>query len=70
VTLTGKGVKRVQKRPRGAGAVRVLVRAKGKFLKRLNRTGKAKVRVTVTFRPNGGSADKRGLTLVLRKRLR
>lgn len=68
VVLTGKGVKRVQKRARRAGSVKLLVKAKGKTLKRLNGSGKAKIRVKIVFDPDGrGPNAKRNLRLTLIK---
>jgi len=60
VTLTGKGVKR-RSAPSskavstGGGKVKLLVKPKGKTESKLNQSGKASVKVTVTYTPNGGS---------------
>jgi hypothetical protein len=50
----------------GAGTVRLLVKAKGKAKSKLARTGKARVKVTVTFAPSGGlaAAQRRAVRLV------
>jgi hypothetical protein len=69
VVLNGKGVRRQRKRARRAGPVKLLVRARGKFLRRLNRTGRARLRATVSFRPaDGGATARRRFALVLVKK--
>jgi hypothetical protein len=76
LTLTGKGV--VTQRPAAsafsrqvsaAGAVKMLVKPKGKAKRKLNRTGKVKVRVAITYTPTGGSPNSQSKRLALRKRL-
>jgi hypothetical protein len=72
VTLTGKGVKR---RSAGAntsvstqgGKVKLLVKPKGKTASKLNQSGKAKVKVTVTYTPNGASPLVKKKKLKLKK---
>ena len=66
VAVSGKSVKRAEKRIGSAGRVSVPVAAKGKALRQLRELGKARVRATVTFRPDGGThAASRFLLLVL-----
>jgi hypothetical protein len=50
----------------GAGKVRLLIKVKGKSKRTLQRTGRLKVNVSVTFTPTGGdpSTLQRSLTLV------
>lgn len=73
--LTGKGV--VTKRPvrasasravSAAGVVNLLVKAKGKTKKKLNKTGKAKVKVRVTYKPTGGTANTQSKSVKLIKK--
>jgi hypothetical protein len=51
-----------------AGTVRLPVVASGKIQKKLDRRGRAKVRVKVTFTPNGGTAATKTKSLTLVKR--
>lgn len=55
VVLSGKKVKRKSKAAKAAGRVKLPIVAKGKALKALRASGKAKVKVQVTFTPTGGS---------------
>src|SRR5215210_1268344 len=56
--LSGKGVKtasaRESKAVAGPGTVKLTVKPKGKTRSKLNSTGKATVKVKITFTPNGG----------------
>jgi hypothetical protein len=54
VTVSGKKVKRKSKRAAAAGAVTLPIAAKGKALKQLQKNGRAKIRVSVAFTPDGG----------------
>jgi hypothetical protein len=63
LTLTGKGV--VKRRTTGN---KLLVKAKGKSKRKLGRKGKAKVRLKVTFRPDGGTPNTKAKTVKLIKR--
>jgi hypothetical protein len=54
VTVSGKKVKRKSKRAAAAGAVTLPIAAKGKALKQLQKNGRAKIRVSVGFTPDGG----------------
>ena len=47
----------------------MLVKAKGKTVKKLNATGKVKVKVEVTYTPTGGTANTMSRKLVLKKLL-
>jgi len=80
LTLTGKGV--ASQRPVGVsrpataartvsapGIVNLLVKAKGKTKKTLFSTGKAKIKLTITFTPTGGSAASQTKTVKLKKTL-
>jgi trimeric autotransporter adhesin len=77
LTLQGKGIKsqrqgaaglRVAKPVPGAGTVVLKIKPKGKLLKKLRANGKAKVKVTVTYTPTGGTAksETKKVKLVLR----
>jgi len=78
LTLSGKGVVKrpaghrgrassaLARRPRRR-TVELLVKAKGKAKKRLNRTGKVKVKVHVTDTARGGSPDSQTKTVKLKK---
>ena len=68
LVLTGPGVRRAAGRSQAAGTVTLAVRAKGKALRALRRSGKAKVRLRVTFTPDGGTAGSRTKTVTLQKR--
>jgi hypothetical protein len=76
LTLTGKGV--LTQRPArasasravtAAGTVKLLVKPKGKIKRKLNSTGKARVKVTVTYAPTGGGPNAQTKKIRLRKRL-
>jgi hypothetical protein len=77
--LTGKNL--VPQRPAGrlvrlarsvsaAGTVKLLIKAKGKAKKKLNKTGKVKVKPKITFTPTGGTANSKSLSVVLKKKLK
>jgi hypothetical protein len=77
LTLSGKGL--VMQRLAGArrvvaakvvsagGTVKLLVKSKGKKKKKLNRTGKVKVRAKVTYVPTGGTANTMAKKVRLKK---
>lgn len=69
LALDGKGVVK-QPRKVGAGTIELAVRVKGKWRTSLNRKGSVKVRVTITFTPEGGSPASQQKTVKLKKRLR
>lgn len=52
-----------------AGTARLTVRARGKKLRRLERTGRVRLNLVVTFVPDGGSANAVSLRLRLKKSL-
>jgi hypothetical protein len=77
VALSGKGVKALPARASVAttaeGTVQLPIRAKGKVKKRLFASGKAKLRVSVTFTPTSDPAEPpatQTIKLKLRKKLR
>jgi hypothetical protein len=78
LALSGKGVKTqragggavVSKVVTAPGTVNLLVKVKGKPKHKLIKTGKAKVKVTVTFTPTGGDPSTQSKKLTLKKRLK
>jgi hypothetical protein len=54
ITLTGAKVKKQTKSAAAAGKISIPVRAKGKALKGLKASGKARVKFNVSFTPTGG----------------
>ena len=74
LSASGDGVKaagaaRISKAVTGPGAATLVIRAKGKKKRTLNETGKVKLKVAVTFTPNGGNANTQALKVKLKKRL-
>ncbi len=72
LTGSGKGVKvadaaAISKSVPAAGPVNLKIGAKGKKRRKLNETGKVKVKATVTFTPNGGDPSTQSKKLKLRK---
>lgn len=65
----GKGVANAS-RKRVSGTAKIVVRAGGKSLIQLRNTGKARVKATIAYTPEGGKAIKRRKTVVLKKKLR
>jgi DNA-binding beta-propeller fold protein YncE len=77
VTVSGKGIVKepptsragasnALARKAGTHIKKLLIKPKGKVKRRLDRTGRAKVKVTVTDTPNGGSPDSQTKTVKLR----
>jgi hypothetical protein len=67
--LYGAGVANAQ-RKHAAGTAKLIVRTSGKARIKLNNTGRAKVKATISYTPEGGKAIKRFKKIVLKKRLR
>jgi hypothetical protein len=67
--LTGRGLKSVVKQAVGAGNVVLPVKPKGKTKAKLAATGKARVKVTVSFTPSSGAAISQKMTAKLRLKL-
>lgn len=65
VVLKGHAVKRVRAQPKRAKTLKLPVKAKGKAWKKLVRTGKAKLKLVVTFTPSGGQTVVKRKTVVL-----
>ena len=75
LALKGKGVVRqrttrasVSRAVSAAGIVNLLVKPKGKTKRKLANTGKAKVRLTITYIPTGGDPSAQTKKIRLRKR--
>jgi trimeric autotransporter adhesin len=69
LTLKGTGVGSVSvTTPSSPATVALAVQATGKSKQTLDRVGRVKVKVAITFTPTGGSATSRSATVVLRKR--
>jgi hypothetical protein len=75
LVLAGKGVKQasasgavVAKTVTTPGNVQLKIRAKGKKKRKLNETGKVKVKPSITFTPTGGAPNTQSLKLKLKKR--
>jgi subtilisin-like proprotein convertase family protein len=73
LTMRGKGVKSASasksKAVAGPGTVKLTVKPKGKTRKKLNSTGKASVKVKLTFTPNGGTSSTITKKIKLKKTL-
>jgi hypothetical protein len=67
--LGGAGVAPTSTTVSAAGTVSLRVKASGPKKKRLRKTGKAKLTLSVTFTPTGGVANTQPKTVTLRKRL-
>ena len=72
LTGAGKGVKVanaavISKTVSAPGSVRLLIKAKGKKKKRLNSTGKVKVKPKITYTPTGGEPGTRSVKVMLKK---
>lgn len=71
ITLSGVGVaKRQRTNKKVTGRVTLLVKAKGKMRKRLNATGRARVKVTVSFAAEESKELRQSKTIVLKKKPR
>ena len=70
LTGSGTGVKTavITRKVRAPGRVRLLIEAKGTKKRKLNSTGKVKVRPEITFTPTGGSASTQSVQVKLIKR--
>jgi hypothetical protein len=73
LTGSGKGVKVagaavISKAVTGPGLVKLTIRAKGKKKRKLNETGKVKVKPKITYIPTGGNASTQSLKVRLKKK--
>jgi hypothetical protein len=76
LTVSGKGVKRAGGSGAGsavgvtvAGTLQLLIRATGKKKRKLNKTGKVKLNMAITFTPTGGDPSTQSVKLKLKKKL-
>jgi hypothetical protein len=53
----------------GAGQAQLLIKAKGKKKRKLNKTGKVKLTVAISYTPSGGSPNTQSLKVKLKKKL-
>jgi hypothetical protein len=68
LALRGRGIRKQTERANAAERVKLTVRAKGKTRRRLIKTGIAKVKASVTYRPSGGEPRTRVLRIRLHRR--
>jgi hypothetical protein len=70
LTGSGKGVNAavIGRKVRAPGTVRLLIKAMGNKKRKLNSTGKVKVRPEITYTPTGGSANTQSVKVKLIKR--
>jgi hypothetical protein len=67
LSLSGNGVIPAEARAAGSGEVALAVRSAGKAARRLRKGGKTRVRLGVSFAPDGGPPAAQELAVVLRK---
>jgi hypothetical protein len=72
LTASGNGVKASSAGARtsksvGAGQAKLLIKAKGKKMRKLNETGKVKLNVAVTYTPTGGDPNTQSVKVKLKK---
>jgi len=65
VVLKGHAVKRISAKPKGATTLKLSVKPKGKARKKLLKTGRAKLKLVVSFTPSGGRPMVKRRTVVL-----
>jgi hypothetical protein len=72
LTASGNGVKAastaVTSKSVGPGSAQLLIKAKGKKRKKLNRTGNVKLAPSITYAPTGGSSTTQSTQLKLKKK--
>jgi hypothetical protein len=67
LTVTGKGLRAVRRHTAKAGRVALALRPGRALAMRLARRHRARVHLTVAFKPDGGTARRRGVALTLRE---
>jgi hypothetical protein len=65
LTVTAKGLKKVVRSSKGAATLSLPIKSVGKTKKSLAETGKAKLALTLTFAPTGGTAKRTSKTVKL-----
>jgi hypothetical protein len=68
LTVTGKGLKKEVRSSKGAATLHLPIKPVGKTEKSLAKTGKAKLALTVTFAPTGGTAEGKTKAVVLHEK--
>jgi len=68
LVLAGKSLKPTSKEAAAAGEVKLKIKAKGNKKRKLNQTGKTKVRPAVTYTPSGGTSNTQDKKVRLVKR--
>lgn len=66
LTISGKGIVKVQRKVTGPKTVKVTIRAKGKAKKKLLATGKAKVTAKIKYQPTGAAMVTQAKPLTLK----
>jgi hypothetical protein len=69
VTVSGKGIAKVQRKAGGPKTLKVTIKAKGKAKAKLNATGKAKVKAKFVFKPTTGASVTKAKSITLKKKL-
>jgi hypothetical protein len=69
LTVSGKGIAKVQRKPVGPKTLKVTIKTKGKAKTKLASTGKAKVKAKIVFKPSNGASVTRVKSVVLKKKL-
>jgi hypothetical protein len=69
VTVSGKGIAKVQRKAGGPKTLKVTIKAKGKAKAKLNATGKAKVKAKIAFKPTTGTQVTKTKSITLKKKL-
>jgi hypothetical protein len=68
--LSGNGVKSTGAAVSAPGTAQLLIRAKGRKKKKLNRKGKVKVVPNITYTPTGGDSNSQSIKVKLKKKLK
>ncbi len=69
LTVSGKGIAKVQRKAKGPKTLKVTIKAKGKAKTKLASTGKAKVKAKVVFKPSNGASVTKTKSITLKKKL-
>jgi hypothetical protein len=69
LTVSGKAIAKVQRKPTGPTTLKVTIKAKGKAKKKLSSTGKAKAKAKIVFQPSNGAAVTVTKKITLKKKL-
>lgn len=69
LTVSGKGIVKVQRQPTGPKTLKVPIKAKGKAKAKLGKTGKAKVKAKIVFTPSNGAPVTKTKAITLKKKL-